>query len=167
MMAKKGDFKAPAVPLEAAHRKAMDLIDSHEDGCALFMIAGEVHATGRKSKCFDNNVQRLANALVGVYDLGADSREVLQDLDVFYKAHQERSGCISESWKSRILSLLEEGRATAKEIADELGLPPRAVSAYISKLGTTGVIEVKGRVRQQPYGQVAYIWGLTHEAVAA
>lgn len=84
VMARKGQLKTPVVPLREAHEKAMALIDGYEDGCAIFMIAGNVHATRRTSQSFKNNLRALASNLVGVYDTGIDSRYVMEDLRTFY-----------------------------------------------------------------------------------
>ena len=84
-MPAKGQFKPPVEPLSRAVNRAMEAIDSGEDGVAIFMVGGEVLSTRRKSQAFENNVARLANNLVGVYDWGADVRSVREDLAEFYE----------------------------------------------------------------------------------
>lgn len=84
-MAKRGQFKRPVEPLEKAFQHAMDAIGSNEEGVALFMVAGEIMSTKRTSQSFENNVQRLANNLIGVYDIGADARVVREDIELFYQ----------------------------------------------------------------------------------
>lgn len=84
-MPRKAEFKPPVIPLTQAHARAMEMIDGYDDGCAIFMVDGKVQATRRTSEFFENNMKRLAPGLVGVYDLGADSRHVLEDLREFYK----------------------------------------------------------------------------------
>lgn len=64
----------------------MDAIGYCEEGVALFMVAGEIMSTKRTSQSFENNVARLANNLIGVYDLGADARVVREDIEVFYQS---------------------------------------------------------------------------------
>lgn len=81
----KGQLKPPAVPLRKAFAQAMEAIDGSDCPVALFMVAGEVMATKKSSQAFENNVQRLASGLVGVYDEGADARSVLEDLRSFYE----------------------------------------------------------------------------------
>jgi hypothetical protein len=83
-MAHKGQLKTPVLPLKQAFDTAMDMIDSTDVPVALFMIAGSVHSTKSTSKSYENNLQRLASGLIGVYDQGADARGVLQDLSEFY-----------------------------------------------------------------------------------
>lgn len=84
-MAARGHFKAPVEPLSSALNRAMDAIDIAGEAVAIFMVAGEVLSTRSSSKAFKKNVTRLANNLVGVYDIGADSRRVREDLGEFYK----------------------------------------------------------------------------------
>jgi hypothetical protein len=84
-MATLGQLKAPVLPLKTAYLKALELINSHEEGCAVFMLAGDVHATGRDSPSFQNNVDRIKGGLIGVYDLGADARQVFEDIKEFYR----------------------------------------------------------------------------------
>jgi hypothetical protein len=84
-MAARGQFKPPVAPLSKALNRAMEAIDSDENGVAIFLVAGEVLSTKRRSEAFENNVVRLGNNLVGVYDLGADPRRVREDLAEFYK----------------------------------------------------------------------------------
>jgi hypothetical protein len=159
-MAHRGQFKEPAVPLDDAHRKALELIDSHEGGCAVFMVAGEVHSTPRKSKCFENNVERLANNLVGVYDDGADPRAVWEDLSEFYQDGESRPSVLpSSKWKDRIFEVLKEGPATPREIADELILPARTLSAYMTQLGRDGYIKVIGKTKGET-GAPTQIWAM-------
>lgn len=85
-MPAKGQFKPPVEPLSQAVNRAMAAIDYGEGGVAIFMVAGEVLSTKRGSQAFENNVARLANNLVGVYDWGADVRCVREDLAEFYPA---------------------------------------------------------------------------------
>lgn len=84
-MAAKGQFKAPVEPLTRALDRAMEAIDGADGEVAIFMVAGEVLSTRRTSQAFDYNVTRLANNLVGVYDIGADARHVREDLGEFYQ----------------------------------------------------------------------------------
>jgi len=84
-MPAKGQFKPPVEPLSRAVTRAMDAIDHGEEGVAIFMVGGEVLTTKRGSQAFENNVARLANNLVGVYDWGADVRYVREDLAEFYE----------------------------------------------------------------------------------
>lgn len=84
-MAARGQFKAPVEPLARALDRAMEAIDGADGVVAIFMVAGEVLSTRRSSQAFDHNVARLANNLVGVYDIGADSRRVREDLSEFYR----------------------------------------------------------------------------------
>jgi hypothetical protein len=83
-MAQRGEFKPPVEPLNKALDRAMLLIDGADCDVAIFMVAGEVMSTRRRSQAFENNLARLANNLVGVYDLGADPRCVRADLAMFY-----------------------------------------------------------------------------------
>lgn len=85
-MAAKGQFKSPVEPLTRALDRAMEAIDGAGEEVAIFMVAGEVLSTRRSSQAFDNNTARLANNLVGVYDIGADARRVREDLGEFYKS---------------------------------------------------------------------------------
>lgn len=89
-MAQRGEFKKPVEPLQKALNYAMDMIGSCEEGVALFMVAGEVMSTKRTSACFDNNVKRLANNLIGIYDYGADVRAVREDIELFYESQALR-----------------------------------------------------------------------------
>jgi hypothetical protein len=84
-MAQKGELKTPVQPFDEALEHALDAIDRCSEGVAVFMLAGRVACTKRTSQSFDNNVQRLAGGLVGVYDAGADYRAVRADLQEFYK----------------------------------------------------------------------------------
>lgn len=84
-MAHKGQLKPPVLPLKQAFDTAMDMIDSTDVPVALFMIAGAVHSTKSTSKSYENNLARLASGLIGVYDQGADARQVLADLQEFYR----------------------------------------------------------------------------------
>jgi hypothetical protein len=83
-MAAKGAFKPPVEPLSKACDRAMEMIDGAGCRVAIFMVAGAVTSTKSKSQSFQNNVDRLANHLVGVYDIGADARRVREDLAEFY-----------------------------------------------------------------------------------
>lgn len=89
-MATKGQLKPPILPLIAAHRKAMELID-RDEVCALFMRGGVLTSTKKASPAFASNLARRAASLVGVYDDGADCRWVLEDLKEFYR------GMVSDS----------------------------------------------------------------------
>ena len=84
-MAAKGQLKPPVAPLQRAFQHAMDVIDSADCQVAIFMVGGEVMATKQTSMAFNNNIERLSSGLVGVYDMGADARGVLEDLGEFYK----------------------------------------------------------------------------------
>lgn len=83
-MAAKGQFKDPLEPLGEALERAMAKIDECKGPIAIFMIGGRVSATRADSHSYEANLKRLANNLVGVYDLGADARQVRADLAEFY-----------------------------------------------------------------------------------
>jgi hypothetical protein len=83
-MPRKGQFLEPAEPLIKACDRAMEMIDSAGCKVAIFMVAGAVTSTKSRSRSFENNLSRLANHLVGVYDIGADARRVREDLAEFY-----------------------------------------------------------------------------------
>lgn len=85
-MALKGEFKPPVLPLNQALEKAMELIDSADCDVAIFMVAGSVTGTKRRSQAYENNVTRLGNNLVGVYNISSDARRVRADLSEFYRA---------------------------------------------------------------------------------
>jgi hypothetical protein len=82
------------MPLSKTHVKAMDLINDHEEGCALFLLAGLPAATGRKSPDFERKVEVCETALVGVYEGTVDSRYVFEDLEVFYQRREFRNGLV-------------------------------------------------------------------------
>jgi hypothetical protein len=83
-MEHKGQYVHPVQPFHEALDHAMEAIDSCESGAAVFMVAGHVMCTKRTSLSFENNVDRLASGLIGVYDGGADYRCVREDLMEFY-----------------------------------------------------------------------------------
>jgi hypothetical protein len=88
-MATKGQLKPPVLPLIAAHRKAMELID-RDKVCALFIRGGVLTSTKKSSSAFEVTIARRAGSLVGVYDDGADCRWVLEDLKEFYRGRDAR-----------------------------------------------------------------------------
>jgi hypothetical protein len=83
----KGKLNPPVRPIQENFKKVMDLIDSYDVGCAIFMVGGEVMSTKRTSRSFENNLKRLESGLVGVYEFGVDARYVLDDLKEFYREH--------------------------------------------------------------------------------
>jgi len=83
-MPRKGQLLHPVETLSKACDRAMEMIDGAGCKVAIFMVAGAVTSTKSKSQSFHNNVERLANHLVGVYDIGADARRVREDLAEFY-----------------------------------------------------------------------------------
>jgi hypothetical protein len=85
-MPPKGQFLDPVEPLSKAFDRAMEFIDGAGCQVAIFMVAGAVTSTKSKSHSYENNLSRLANHLVGVYDIGADARRVRADLSEFYRA---------------------------------------------------------------------------------
>lgn len=78
-------MKEPVESLSKALDRTMELIGGANEEVAIFMVGGEITSTKRRSQSFENNVERLANNLVGVYNLGADARYVRGDLAEFYK----------------------------------------------------------------------------------
>jgi hypothetical protein len=90
MMAAKGQLKPPVIPFTKALHRIMDSIAGHEEGCAVFMLAGKITVTSRASRSFEPNTKRLATNLVGVYDDGADYRHVKEDLNEFYRGQDAR-----------------------------------------------------------------------------
>ena len=74
----------PRESIQRAHDKAMKMIDGDEP-VAIFMLRDSVYSVRRSSKNFASECKRLAGALVGVYDESADSRQVHEDLEVFFK----------------------------------------------------------------------------------
>ncbi len=78
-------LKPPVAPLKEAHERAMEMIESSRVRVAVFIVGGAVKCAKSSSPTFDARVKRLASGLVGVYDLGADSRQVYADLGVFYE----------------------------------------------------------------------------------
>jgi UV DNA damage repair endonuclease len=77
-------MKEPVEPLSRALDRTMELIGGTDEEVAIFMVGGEITSTKRRSQSFENNVARLVNNLVGVYNLGADACRVREDLAEFY-----------------------------------------------------------------------------------
>jgi len=84
-MAAKGQFKAPVEPIGIAFERVMEAIGEGRGEVAIFMVGGKVMVTKKRSGSFGPNLERLRNNLVGVYDLGADARQVRADLAEFYR----------------------------------------------------------------------------------
>lgn len=61
----------------------------------------------------------------------------------------------------RVLGELENGPAHAQDIADEIGLSKKAVSAYLSELAKAGLIKFYGEVRMAKRGPAFTVWQLT------
>jgi hypothetical protein len=77
-------MKEPVEPLSRALDRTTELIGGTDEEVAIFMVGGEITSAKRRSQSFENNVARLVNNLVGVYNLGADARRVREDLAEFY-----------------------------------------------------------------------------------
>lgn len=83
-MAHTGQFKPPAMPIAEAHRRAMWMLETCEEGVAIFMVAGVLTSSKKKSASYESRLRALAGNLVGVYEWHVDPRHVLEDIKEFY-----------------------------------------------------------------------------------
>tara|TARA_R110001599_G_scaffold171353_1_gene362420 strand:+ start:438410 stop:438682 length:273 start_codon:yes stop_codon:yes gene_type:complete len=84
-MANAGQFKKPLMSIADAHKRAMMLLDTCDDGIALFMVGGKITSTRKRSQSYSRRLKTLANNLIGVYDWYVDQRDVLEDIKEHYK----------------------------------------------------------------------------------
>lgn len=85
-MPAKGQLMAPKIKLRRAHEIVMKRIDTWEDAVGVFFVGGKIAFMRSSAPTFNRRAKKLESQLVGVYDLAADSREVLADLRTFYPA---------------------------------------------------------------------------------
>jgi hypothetical protein len=84
-MPAKGQFSPPVLPLGQALERAMEMIDSADCDVAIVMVGGALTSTKKRSQAYENNLARLGNNLVGVYNAASDARRVRADLGEFYQ----------------------------------------------------------------------------------
>lgn len=85
-----GQFKPPVVPLRQAVERVSEIIDNTDGDVAVFMIAGRVVAAKKGAPYYEAKVARLKNNLIGVYNIGVDSRQLADDIGVFYRMCEVR-----------------------------------------------------------------------------
>ena len=68
---------------EVAH--AMDEIAAARGRVALFLINGHVQAIRRATNDYEKRMRQYESCLIGVYDIGVDSRDVHDDILFAYR----------------------------------------------------------------------------------
>lgn len=84
-MPAKGQLMAPKLNLRRAHDIVMKRIDTWEDAIGVFFVGGRIAFIRSSVPTFNRRAKKLESQLVGVYDIAADSRDVLADLQTFYR----------------------------------------------------------------------------------
>lgn len=83
-MAKKGQLKQPEEKSRAIAR-AIRVFEQARTTIAFFFIGGKLSSTQKDSPDFDDRVSQFSSSLVGVYDVTADYRDILDDIGAYYK----------------------------------------------------------------------------------
>lgn len=83
-MARRGDVKKPEDKAVAA-AKAMRIYGRARARIAFFFIGGKLFGCQSDRAQFERRVNLYAATLVGGYDINRDYREILDDLDAYYK----------------------------------------------------------------------------------
>lgn len=83
-MPRKGQLKKPEEKSRAIAR-AIKLFEQAHTTIAFFFIAGKLSSTQKDSPDFDERIESFASALVGVYEIDSDYRDILDDIGAYYK----------------------------------------------------------------------------------
>jgi hypothetical protein len=83
-MPRKGRISPPEDKAIAA-AKAMRIYSRARARIAFFFIGGKLFGCQADKSVFERRVQKFEATLVGIYDINRDYREVLDDLDAYYK----------------------------------------------------------------------------------
>lgn len=83
-MAKRGEVKKPEDKAIAA-AKAMRIYGRARARIAFFFIGGNLFGCQADKPSFEKRVNKYASTLVGIYDTNRDHRDILDDLDAYYR----------------------------------------------------------------------------------
>lgn len=85
-MAKKGQLNAPVESVQKAFKRAMKAYSNSDNEIAIFMIGGKISSTSADSANYKKRVDQFESSLIGIYDIASDARQILDDIEAYYKA---------------------------------------------------------------------------------
>ena len=90
-MVKKGQLNTPVESVQKAFKRAMKAYGNTDNEIAIFMIGGKISSTSADSPSYKKRVDMFKTSLIGVYDISTDVRQILDDIEAYYKEFPENN----------------------------------------------------------------------------
>lgn len=84
-MAQKGELNPPVETVQQSFRRAMKAYGNADCQIAIFMIGGKISSSSSDSVKYQRRVDLFESSLIGIYDITTDARQILDDIEAYYK----------------------------------------------------------------------------------